>query len=306
MNDGKKSLVISWLKLNKLLILFFYFLMKLLVFKKEGGFTADIINLFDEQGYGYFVDAIHLDDYDYLKKNFYDIPHLLCYITMTNMIMWVNYKRLPGYSRVNTPDFIVYFDGGEVLDWADWTFLEKYVKDLFSFSELPLLTKRQDYLLFTGLRPEQIAPVSENGDVKMIDDDDDTSIDEDFYDFREYVVKERDVGFFEIRKPFTDLPYTIVIRNFSKVGYLPLFSGFYIEMSWGVSPKDDAYLRYLWKKLKMEGDCDLEKLQRERAMSCYPGKGSVPEPQPEVYRKSIEDVRTEFEMKETGLGLGFY
>jgi len=89
-----------------------------------------------------------------------------------------------------------------------------------------------------------------------------------------------------------------VVREFSRVGYLPLFSGFYIEMSWGVSPKDDEYLRFLWKKLGMEGECDLEKMQKERALRCYPAKGQVPEPQPEVYRKNIDQILKDFDKKD--------
>jgi len=41
------------------------------------------------------------------------------------------------------------------------------------------------------------------------DTDDDTIVN-DFYDFKEYVAVDRDVGFFQITKPFTDLPYTMV------------------------------------------------------------------------------------------------
>jgi hypothetical protein len=131
------------------------------------------------------------------------------------------------------------------------------------------------------------------------DTDGDTVVN-DFYDFHEYHVTGRDVSLFQIDKPFTDLPYTLVIRDFSKVGYLPLFSGFYIEMSWGVSPKDDQYLRFLWEKLGMTGECDLEKMQKERALRCYPGKGQVPESQPEVYRKSIDQVLAMFQSKQDG------
>jgi len=130
------------------------------------------------------------------------------------------------------------------------------------------------------------------------DTDDDTLVDEDYYDFKEYIAKDRDVGFFQITKPFTDLPYTMVIREFSKVGYLPIFSGFYIEMSWGVSPKDDEYLRFLWEKLGMVGECDLEKMQRERALRCYPAQGHVPEAQPEVYRKNIDQLLKDFDKRE--------
>lgn len=40
----------------------------------------------------------------------------------------------------------------------------------------------------------------------------------DYYDFKEYVNLERDVAFFQITKPFTDLPYTLVVRDFSSKG----------------------------------------------------------------------------------------
>lgn len=100
-------------------------------------------------------------------------------------------------------------------------------------------------------------PTDADDEMSMDVETDGDTVVNDYYDFREYHLKDRNVALFEITKPFTDLPYTLVLRDFDHTGYLPLFSGFYIEMSWGVSPKDDEYLRFLWKKLGMEGECDL-------------------------------------------------
>jgi hypothetical protein len=279
--------------------------MKLLVFKKDGGFTSTIIKMFNEQGYAHLLDGVHVNDQEFLKKNFSLCPHLFVNLRIANLVVWPTFHRYGDYSHEKTPDFVIYFDEVEVLSWDDWQFLKDYFLKLFSYGELPFVDKRGDYLLSTAIAPEEVNWSEMNVDYARSDVTEDGDAD-DYYDFKSFIVPDRDVGIFEITKPFTNLPYTMVIRNFSKVGYLPLFSGFYIEMSWGVSTKDDAYLRFLWEKLEMEGECDLEKLQRDRALKCYPAQGHVPEPQPEVYRKTIDQVRMEFDMKETGKDFRFY
>lgn len=284
--------------------------MKLLVFDKKGGYSSLIINEFNEKKFAHLVDSIHLNNEYYLKKNFSHVPHRLVYVSVYNLVARLTFEEIKDFeSPKKTPDFILYFDESEELTDKDWEFLCKYFDRLFNYDILPFVNQRGYYLLETAKEPAEIAwheyklpEITEKVDSMVCDTD---SVEE-YYDFKEKFVNERDVALFEIRKPYTDLPYTMVVREFSKVGYLPLFSGFYIEMSWGVSPKDDAYLRFLWDQLKMEGDCDLEKLQKERALKCYPAKGVMPDPPPEVYRKSIDDVLKDFDMRETGKDYRFY
>lgn len=123
-------------------------------------------------------------------------------------------------------------------------FLQTYFERLFNDLELPMLTRHRDFLLQTATRADELTwsdwgiPIADRIREESMDVDTEGGYDgddeQDYYDFKEYVIKDRDVAFFQITKPFTDLPYTLVVRDFSSKGYLPLFSGFYIEMSWYV------------------------------------------------------------------------
>lgn len=110
----------------------------------------------------------------------------------------------------------------------------------------------------------------------------------------------RNMCFCQITKPFTDRPYTLVIRNFSENGYRSLVTSLFIDSSWGFS-HDIEFLHHLWKHLGLIyefGELNLEKELKEHTERCTPrDDGKPPEKEPEVYRMSIEALKTEFNMR---------
>lgn len=107
------------------------------------------------------------------------------------------------------------------------------------------------------------------------------------YGFR-YEVIDGDICVCEIIKPYTDLPYTTIIRNYSERGFLPVFTALYVCQSWGVTNLDHGFMYKLWEYLNMSakyGELDLEKLLKDDIEKCKQGF-----PEPEVYRASIEGV----------------
>jgi hypothetical protein len=129
----------------------------------------------------------------------------------------------------------------------------------------------------------------------MVVDDENTE-----YQFYSHICKERNVGFFEIIKPFTDLPYTVVVRNYSERGYLPLFTDLFICQSWGVCGNDILFLGNLWKYLKMDGVFDMDLLLKNAVEKCFPREGFCPEPEPVVYRRYIYQVLETLQKNEVG------
>ena len=110
--------------------------------------------------------------------------------------------------------------------------------------------------------------------------------------------EERDMGFFQIDKPFTDRPYTTIIRSFKEQGYLPVFTSLYIDSSWGLGP-DNSFLAELWVHLGMNastGLFDLDSRINDHIRRCSPDNG-VPEAEPEVYRISIEELKNQMTNK---------
>jgi hypothetical protein len=81
-----------------------------------------------------------------------------------------------------------------------------------------MVTRHRDKLLQTCTRADEITwsdwgidnPAEDADDESMDVETDDTVGDKDYYDFKQYIVSDRDVALFEITKPFTDLPYTLV------------------------------------------------------------------------------------------------
>jgi len=111
------------------------------------------------------------------------------------------------------------------------------------------------------------------------------------YDF-EYAI-EGDIAYCQVTKPYTDLPYTAVIRDFENVGFEPLFTALYVAQSWGVCSHDHAFLEKLWKYLNMEGELDLEKRLASEIEKCKQGK-----PEPELYRLDISGVKEQLSAKQ--------
>lgn len=104
---------------------------------------------------------------------------------------------------------------------------------------------------------------------------------------------EDNIAYCQVMKPYTDLPYTAVIRNFDSVGFEPLFTALYVAQSWGVCNHDHVFLEKLWKYLNMEGSIDLEKRLAAEVEKCKNGW-----PEPEVYRLDISGVKEQLSMKQ--------
>lgn len=106
------------------------------------------------------------------------------------------------------------------------------------------------------------------------------------YMFSHFIDKEKDICICEIYKPFTDLPYTTVIEQFSVVDFVPMFTSLFICSSWGVSAKDIMFLRHLWNHLDMKGEFDLENRLKKVVEECNAGA-----PEPRVYRETLDQVK---------------
>jgi hypothetical protein len=50
----------------------------------------------------------------------------------------------------------------------------------------------------------------------------------------------------------------------------------------------------------MSGEFDLDSILKQHTEACYPSSTACPEPEPEVYRRSIEQVLRTFSERESG------
>lgn len=103
---------------------------------------------------------------------------------------------------------------------------------------------------------------------------------------------EDDIAYCQITKPYTDQPYTAVIRGFESKGFEPMFTALYVASSWGVCNHDHAFLEKLWKYLDMKGPLDLQNRLQCEIQKCQQGM-----PEPELYRLDISGVKEQLQTK---------
>jgi hypothetical protein len=121
------------------------------------------------------------------------------------------------------------------------------------------------------------------------------------YNLRTKELPDRDCMLVEIEKPFCDLPYTILIRNFKTKGFKPVFTDLFICQSWGVARNDYTFLSHLWKHWFQDEPYDLDKMLHEATQRCFPNDNQQPEPEPEVFRRPIENVLQTLQNREEGI-----
>lgn len=185
------------------------------------------------------------------------------------------------------PSFLLSFDKDNKLSKEDWKIVRKWVQSIFEDDLEDDLNERMLELVPKPVELEEIVTLSKQIEPKVIPDQRD-------YLFRYVLEDELDRCLIEVVKPYTDKPYTTVIRDFKKKGFLPFFTSLYVCTSWGVCSKDHQFLQHLWTHLKMQlehGDLDLERRLKEDIEKCLPREGYVPNAEPEVYRLTIEEVK---------------
>lgn len=102
------------------------------------------------------------------------------------------------------------------------------------------------------------------------------------------------------------MPYTVVARRFKENGFgdKPFFTALYSCTSWHTFRHGEAFLKAVWKNLGMEGDFNLMEMLKEETEACYPSGKGPGKPEPEVYRKPIDEVVEVLKGKICGHGYG--
>lgn len=245
---------------------------------------AKIIELLDRY-YTILVDAVHGKNLDYLQKNFTTDHRFFFVSEFVSMCTVVELNQI-------APDFAIVLNEDMSLTEKQWIVVERYLESLFFPStsitgELilhaqKLLESKQKQLPYKSSEP--IKPVSN----------------QEFYNLVMRHVEDKDLMLVQVDKPFCDLPYTVVIRKYKEKGLKSFFTDLFICQSWGVCRKDYVFLQQVWDHWEMEGQMDLDKMLLEATERCFPREGEQPEPEPEVYRRSIDEVLAGFEKREKG------
>jgi hypothetical protein len=184
------------------------------------------------------------------------------------------------------PAFVLTFDVDQFISKKDWKLAYDFVKTIFSLEPDEQLIKDMAVLVPTATIVEKLTVAPAKDVVKQNNE----------YMFSHHINNEKDFCLCQIEKPFTDKPYTCMIENFRKEGFLPMFTAYYICTSWGVCSQDHIFLAHLWKHLdmsKVHGEFNLEQRLRQNIEECKNGK-----PEPRVYRLDTKEVLKLFEEKQ--------
>lgn len=78
-----------------------------------------------------------------------------------------------------------------------------------------------------------------------------------FYFFREANCPELDWQFYEVVRAEGDTPFTVLVKNFSRVGHRQFFSDIFVSKAWDVGrshfPSPDIlFLKEVWKELGLK------------------------------------------------------
>lgn len=192
------------------------------------------------------------------------------------------------------PSFLVSFDIGTKVSKESWNLILKWVRTIFDGQEDYELNRQIEALIPKYVNcPEKIT-LSKQIEPKTV-------LDKKDYDFKYEIDCDFDRCLLEVEKPYTDKPYTVVIREFSKKGFLPFFTALYVCTSWGVCNLDHLFLERLWTHMNMQaehGPLDLENRLKAEIAKCLPTEGACPNAEPEVYRLDIMGVKELFAGKQ--------
>lgn len=225
---------------------------------------TEIMNRWNSLGFEPLVDVVHGGDLLWLEKNYAGEKRF--------------FRKGKMYEKAEhgEPDFSISFSVGYTLTEEDWDDIHEWVlynilhDDIWTGDRGDMLMKRP-YKIMEEIKMEKTHE-AEKENIQ--------------YGFEYVEIPEHDVMLYQVEKPFTDLPYTVIVEDYRREGHLPFFSSLYICDSWGVAINDEIFLKKVWKYLDMQGECNLEQFVKSRVEGCI--KYGLPEPK--VYRRGIKEI----------------
>lgn len=247
---------------------------------------AKIIKTFHALGYTTFVDGFHKNDYKWFNKNVV-VGRLFIYDG--DVVYMFEKNQLPEDMSF-TADFVLLFNEDAIVTDDQWNSIHTHIQQHLTDEMIDMTNTMKVHELLgkptfqkANLEPVEAPPENTH------------------YQFESELLKDEDIMLYQVIKPFTDLPYTSVTRNFSNKGHIPFFTDLFICQSWGVARTDIAFLKQMWIHLKMDGEFNLENLMKTATEKCYPSEHNIPQPEPEVYRRPISAVIKILEEKKSKL-----
>lgn len=249
--------------------------------------TAKFLKTFTELGYTTLADGKHGKEYTYLYDNMKQARLFI----FENEILHMFDRHALDPNMTWYPDFGILFNDDCEIDSSTWEAIRLYCQQHLTDQMIDMTNTMKVHEVMG--KPVSATASLKNDTAPKLDE-------ENCYQFRTQYLESIDTMLYEVKKPFVDLPYTSVTRNYKNKGHLPFFTDLFICQSWGVARADVAFLAEMWKELKMDGVFDLDALMKHATEKCMPSEDRFPEPEPEVYRRSLENTIVILKEKASG------
>jgi hypothetical protein len=248
----------------------------LFVDKPSTSKQTNLINNFHQYHYPVLIDAVHANDVEYMQTNFG--PQTRFFVVSEFITIYPVDEIVPMLVK---PDFVINFDEDENITEKQWVCSYRYLETiLLGINHPDDIVSEGKQLLSTYCCPALLYKTPEAQPPQQ----------HEHYELRMKHIEDKDTMLIEVEKPYCDLPYTVVIHEYSKKGLKSFFTDLFISQSWGVSRKDYAFLEEAWKYFDMQEEYDLDKMLLEATQRCFPSEDRTPDPEPVVYRRPIESV----------------
>ena len=255
----------------------------------------DIVKRFLQLNFAPLVDAHHKKSKQWFINNVKPVSHKLFSFDQQN----VYFYEVDDLNDTMdfTPNVMINWNEEDVIEEQQWREIREWL--LYKFYTCYDSMDVNDNILQVVFKADQLMKRPELQISKLPEE----NIDEknEGYCFETFYIEDKNTMLYEVKKPYTDLPYTSVIRNFSERGHRAFFPSLYICKSWGVSRYDLPFLSFIWKQLGLEENFDMDSMLKETTEKCYPSENGIPEPEPEVYRRCISDVLTTLQYQQNGI-----
>jgi hypothetical protein len=250
----------------------------------------EIVKRFLQLGFAPLVDGAHAKSYEWFLNNVKPVPHkMFNFKADAKKIYYYDFNDLNPQMDF-TPNVMIHWNEDTLMLEDLWKSIRKWlIHKFYTYNDLP---EKFDVTLQQEIETADMMMQRPLEDVKALEENFEANKEnvDPGYSFRIHYVDVKDTMLYEVRKPNTDLPYTSVIRDYSSRGHRAFFPTLYVCNSWGVSRFDLLFLEHCWKELGVDGEFDMDQMLKEATEKCYPDYPGGGEPEPVVYRRSIEDV----------------
>jgi hypothetical protein len=244
--------------------------------------TSDLVKRFKELGFAPLIDTKNNLEH-FFNTNYPNDNHRAFYLDpfLFGKVADINFKIM------GKPDFIIWFTEREELDQEKWSTVAAYVNICINGGECPTqtITEAKVFLGTHVVPPCLVSPLPvESSDDVIVRDAKDN-----YYQFKDMYLED-DSALLSVCKPFVKDPFTLIIKDFSVVGYSTFFTDLFACKEWGNTYTDVQFLKQLWDELKMEGEFDIDVLLSQRTIKFFPDGVECPKVEPTVHRVSIEEL----------------